>query len=77
MMPSVSSLAAHQRLSLWELKMTPWASNSLCHDANFVVTGSAPDIVIITTYGATSDYKIGIMTTLICQRIGMANAAKH
>ena len=44
---------------IYQLKLKPRA----CHDASFVGTGS----VVMITYGATSNFKVGIMMTICLQ----------
>ena len=41
-----------------------------CHNAKFVVTGGAGEVVIMATHGAISDDKVGIMTTFVSRCIG-------
>ena len=43
--------------------MTPSLETKNCHDANFVVIDHLADVTVMTISGATSDQKVGNMTT--------------
>ena len=63
-------MGQYSMVATWHYVRVIWCHSQKterCHGANFVIT--APQIVVVTTCGASSDDKASIMTTLGFQRL--------